>query len=403
MKSEDGSYPEWGQSLRIIYPVPEGIHFRRARFQQIFQTSHALARQGCEVDLLIGRNSIDPVADALPYYGLVEHKNLRIHSIAMLRREEGRFLRVSWDGFFLVLCGMKMRRLLRQRAYQAIFTRHLKPAAFFSARGSDFKLPIIFEAHEIFHLTTERNKRAEKIRQEEARIYPRMDGVVAITRGLADKMKEVFSLQAPVMIAPDGVNLDFFDIPLRREVRKKIVYVGQLYPWKGTEILVEAMAYLPLGELHLVGGSEERIQILRKRASQLGVADRVFSHGQVPLKEVKSHLADAAVAVLPLTQDLISASFTSPLKLFEYMAARVPLVASDLPSTREVLSHGMNALLVPPGDPRALGEAIRNLLENRSLAEGLARKAREGVEEYAWDRRAEKIIRFIRSLKRGGR
>jgi len=67
---------------------------------------------------------------------------------------------------------------------------------------------------------------------------------------------------------------------------------------------------------------------------------------------VKAQLADAAVAVLPLTEDLISASFTSPLKLFEYMAARVPIVASDLPSTREVLTPGENALLVPSNDPR---------------------------------------------------
>jgi glycosyltransferase involved in cell wall biosynthesis len=122
----------------------------------------------------------------------------------------------------------------------------------------------------------------------------------------------------------------------------------------------------------------------------------------MPPREVKRHLADSAVAVLPLTQDLISASFTSPLKLFEYMAARIPIVASDLPSTREVLSSGVNALLVQSNDPRALGEGIRRLLEDRSWAEGLAQRAYDDVQEFTWEKRAQKIIRFLRSLSREG-
>jgi glycosyltransferase involved in cell wall biosynthesis len=162
------------------------------------------------------------------------------------------------------------------------------------------------------------------------------------------------------------------------------------------------MQYLPIGELHLIGGSEERIQELRERADRLGVQDRVFFLGQMSPREVKRHLADSAVAVLPLTQDLISASFTSPLKLFEYMAARVPIVASDLPSTREVLSSGVNALLVQPNDPRSLGEGIRRLLEDRFLAEGLGQKAYEDVQEFTWERRAQKISHFIRALPREG-
>jgi glycosyltransferase involved in cell wall biosynthesis len=203
-------------------------------------------------------------------------------------------------------------------------------------------------------------------------------------------------------VAPDGVNLDFFGGIARQPRNQKIIYVGQLYPWKGTGTLVEAMQYLPIGELHLIGGSEERIQELREKAARLGVQDRVFFLGQMPPREVKRHLADSAVAVLPLTQDLISASFTSPLKLFEYMAARIPIVASDLPSTREVLSSGVNALLVQPNDPRALGEGIRRLLEDRSLAEGLGQKAYEDVQEFTWERRAQKISHFIQSLPREG-
>jgi len=70
----------------------------------------------------------------------------------------------------------------------------------------------------------------------------------------------------------------------------------------------------------------------------------------------------------------------------------VPILATDLPSIREVLRHGENAWLVPPGDPKALAEGIRHLLENPNLAEGLARQAREDVRQYTWKRRAAAII-----------
>jgi GT2 family glycosyltransferase len=390
----------WGAPLRIIYPVPEGVDFRRARFHQIFQTVHALSRENCEVDLILGRNRLDILTEGLARYGLWPHQNLRIHLLPMLRREGGRGLRISWDGLFLWSCLVKIRELLRQRSYDALYTRHLNPAAFFLGFRRYLRLPLIFEAHEIFFLTTERIEKAERIKEQESRIYPRSDGIISITQGLADRMREVFSLQVPITVAPDGVNLDSFGPPGGRGRRnQKIVYVGQLYPWKGTGTLVEAMQYVPAGELHLVGGSEERIQALRERAARLGVEGRIVFHGQVPPQAVKDYLTDASAAVLPLTKDLISSSFTSPLKLFEYMAARVPIVASDLPSTREVLSSGKNALLVPPDDPRALGEGLRRLLEERSLAESLAQKAWEDVKEYTWMKRAQKIMRFLRALQ----
>jgi glycosyltransferase involved in cell wall biosynthesis len=388
--------------LRLIYAVSEGVDFRRARFQQIFQTVHALARQDCEVDLLIGNNRGGQLSEALPYYGLSPHENLRIHPIPMLRREKSRLIRLSWGGVFLWFCSAKVRRLVKEKAYDALYTRHLRPASLFLKLKGYLRINILFEAHEIFHLTTERKDKLEKIRREEFLTYSRMDGILSITRGLAEKMKELFALQAPMAVVPDGVNLYFFGGSSRPARDKKVVYVGQLYPWKGTDTLVEAMPDLPGGELHVVGGGEDRIQALREKAARLGVAGRIFFHGQVSPQEVKAHLEDAAVAVLPLGQDLISASFTSPLKLFEYMAARVPIVASDLPSIREVLTHGVNAILVPPGDPRALTEGIRELLEDRPLADKIAEKAFEDVQEYTWEKRAQKIIRFLQSLPKGG-
>ena len=384
-----------GQSLRIIYPVSEGFDSGKARFHQIFQTAHALARQGCEVDLLIGKNRVDIVSEVFPYYGLEEQENLRVHCLPLLRREGRQRIRLSWNAVFHFFCLLKIRGLLRQRLYQAIFLRHLNLADFLIHCKKFLPLPLVFESHEIFHLTTERKEKEEKIRSQETWIYPRLDGLVAITRSLAEQLREIFQIQAPIEVIPDGVNLSFFRPTHGRSDTKKIVYIGQLYSWKGVETLVQAIKYLDEGELHLVGGGDKQVQKMSQIALQMGVGARVFFHGQVSPRQVKEHLADAAVAVLPLTRDMISAHFTSPLKLFEYMAFRVPVVASDLPSIREILTHEVNAILVPPDNPEALARGIQRLLTDREMANRLAGKAHEDVLSYSWDRRAERLIHFL--------
>jgi glycosyltransferase involved in cell wall biosynthesis len=102
-------------------------------------------------------------------------------------------------------------------------------------------------------------------------------------------------------------------------------------------------------------------------------------------------LADMDVLVLPNTATHISARYTSPLKLFEYMAAGRPIVASDLPALREVLTDGENALLVEPGNAAQLADAIGRLLHDPELAQRLAAAAWRDVQAYSWDRRAERL------------
>jgi glycosyltransferase involved in cell wall biosynthesis len=101
----------------------------------------------------------------------------------------------------------------------------------------------------------------------------------------------------------------------------------------------------------------------------------------------------ADVLVLPHSMKYVhSAYYTSPLKLFEYMAAGVPIVASDLPSNREVIRHGQNGWLVEPDNPGALAQAIHRLLEDRDEAEELAKQATHDVQRYTWERRAGEIL-----------
>jgi glycosyltransferase involved in cell wall biosynthesis len=170
-------------------------------------------------------------------------------------------------------------------------------------------------------------------------------------------------------------------------------YAGHLYPWKGVELLLDALAELPGAVALIVGGhpGETDLPRLRDRARQLGLADRVTFTGMVRPPEVAARLEDADVLVLPNPATAVSQRYTSPLKLFEYLAMGRPVVASDLPAFREVLRHGENALLFEAGNASALASAVRIVIGDRALAESMARRAFETARAYSWDARAERL------------
>ena len=90
----------------------------------------------------------------------------------------------------------------------------------------------------------------------------------------------------------------------------------------------------------------------------------------------------------------VTTDWMSPLKMFEYMAAARPIVASDLPALREVLRDRENAVLVEPDNAAALADGLRCLLGDASLAHRLATQARRDVEAYTWENRARIILDF---------
>jgi glycosyltransferase involved in cell wall biosynthesis len=221
---------------------------------------------------------------------------------------------------------------------------------------------------------------------------------VATTAGIADAFAARHGTRPGVRVVPNGC-----DVPSARafpglasENPPRVLYAGQLYPWKGVDVLVEAMAAVPSARLVILGGIEGEADTRRIRAlaDGLGLGGRIEMPGLVPQARVADELARAAVVAVPFLRTGMTERHTSPLKIFEAMAAGRPIVASDLPSTREVLSEGENALLVPPGDASALASALRRLLAEGDLARRLAGAAWAAAPRYSWDARA----RVLREL-----
>jgi len=207
-----------------------------------------------------------------------------------------------------------------------------------------------------------------------------------------------------IIVAPDAVDLEVFDFEMSKaDARNKLGlhengillgYTGSLKTnemEKGIGIVLQALQTMPDVSLIAVGGIQRHIAGYQALAEKFKVKDRVEFRERVELAKLALYQKVSDVLLIPFPKNDHYAYFTSPLKLFEYMASGRPIVASDLPSLREVLNE-QNSILVKPDDPQSLASGIKKVLENQELAGKLARQAREDVSFYTWKNRAKMII-----------
>ncbi len=240
-----------------------------------------------------------------------------------------------------------------------------------------------------------------------------VDGVIAISAALAhDLVEAVPGIAKRIRVEHDGVDRRLLSIPIPEGARVRcrnelglpsgalvVGYTGRLTAGKGAGCLIEAAALLrdhPTIRFLLVGKAYQDFDVRRTD----GLAN-VVRTGFVPPSEVALYLAASDILVMPSSQALPYARFTSPLKLFEYMASGRPVICSDLPVLREVLTHEVNALLIPPDSPPSLASAIETLASDGTLRSRLAERARQDAMRYTWDARAVRILEMISVPLRG--
>jgi glycosyltransferase involved in cell wall biosynthesis len=376
------------------------------------ETCHALALRGHHVSLAVRPDTHDPRRDPFAFYGLQRIEALRVETVRLGGPHAAR--RAGYVAFAVARAMGRVRQ-------DVIFTRDLGIASVLVRLPRLVRGPVVYEAHTIAAdeaaarhemLTGTPEASLAKLRRLAARdagVWRRADGYVTITHGLKAEMERRFGARANIAVVPDGAHprpdgarpvAEGVDADSRHARPFTIGYAGHLYPWKGVDLIIDAVAALRDTRGLIVGGHQQERDLDRVKALavQRDCAARVTFTGLLPPAEVAARLRDADVLVLPNPASAVSNAFTSPLKLFEYMAAGRPIVASDLPSIREVLTHERNALLITPGDSRALTAAIQRLNDDRGLGRRLARQALIDVAEYTWAKRAARLETLFEAL-----
>jgi glycosyltransferase involved in cell wall biosynthesis len=368
--------------VKLLYAFPEPLPLDRARGIQAIHTVRALAEQGIRVVLAHVPAGTDPfVAYAVP-------KPVGVELAPISYRLSWPLERIHSNRIF----NARLARGLDRYGVGAVLARHLKPARFLQDRFPG--LPLVYEAHEVFADTVAPARRSNMVRLE-GLVVERAAALVANSQATARRLRELYRSAAPLQVIPNGVDYPA-TVPDRdwAHARELVIYSGSFFGWKGVEDLVSAAGRLPGFRIRLLGGDESGVARLRALANPAG-AQLEFA-GRIPHERVAGELGRSCIAVLPNRADPDSV-FTSPIKLFEYMAAGCALVVSDLPALREVLEQD-DAVWTAPGDAAGLASAIRALAEAPERARRLGARVREKARGYTWAARGERLALIVRPL-----
>lgn len=238
-----------------------------------------------------------------------------------------------------------------------------------------------------------------KLRELEDFCLDHADAVVVPSAVIGATVAARGVLESKITLVPNGA-----DPAPRAAPGDYLIYVGALQPWQGVDVLLRAFARLAdLTELRLVICSsvpEKRARPLQRLAERIGVAERVDWRFQLPHDEVAGWLAGAAISVAPLTgcaRNLDQGC--APLKILESMAAGVPVVASDLPAVRELMTDGEHGRLITADRPAELARTLRVLLEYPDAGRAMGERARARIADgLTWRHSRDRLAEVYRTL-----
>ena len=241
----------------------------------------------------------------------------------------------------------------------------------------------------------------EAAQESAERAFAAATAILAVSEEVAAWLGKVPGTDGKIHVVPNGVSADRFPecvvpaLPAEPGVLT-VGFLGTLKSWHGLSVLAEAFSYLhqeePDTRLLIVGDGPERASF-QADIARLGLQEAILLTGAVNPAAVPGLLASMDIAVAPYPA--LDHFYFSPLKVYEYMAARLPVVASAIGQLNTLIQHGHTGLLVPPGDPRALASALRDLKRDPEQRARLGSSARSIVlRQHTWDAVIQRIFQL---------
>ena len=374
--------------MTLYYIMSARFPTEKAHGWQIAKMCEALQRLGHDVVLVVPdrRNSI--TQSAKDFYGLAQ--DIRIVRLPVIDLFPHNWMprRIA---FFLMLWtyyrSIARWAALQPRSSAWVVTRdHLFAKQFCHPTWN-----VAFEAHDVSRNFFSRHRKlADRVRLLiMTNVWKRDEAIRVWGEAYGPK----------IVVLPNAVDIGpYLSLPERAEARRALgwdpsglyaVYTGHLYAWKGVFVLADASAFVP-ENVHIVfvGGTVEDAETMQRYLLDHQLS-RVTLVPHVPHADVLKFLVAADCLVLPNSGKSWNSMYTtSPIKLWEYLAARRPVIASDLPSLRELVTDA-DVRFVPPDDPRVLAQAIAEECAGDAarVASGWTK-----VSSLSWENRAKQLL-----------
>ena len=239
------------------------------------------------------------------------------------------------------------------------------------------------------------------------RVFCAADALIAVSHEIASYLSAYPAARGRIHVIPNGVNPARFPENLQATLATSegafiVGFVGSMKPWHGLPLLIEAFkkhhTAAPDSRLLIVGDGKAMME-LQASLKDTAIARSIILTGSVSSEEIPGLLASMSVAVAPYPP--LSNFYFSPLKVYEYMAAARPVIASRIGSLSELIQHEVNGLLCPPGDIDAMAAAILQLKNNPALGQHLGAAARKTVlASHTWDEVARRTLSLVSCQRR---
>jgi len=372
--------------MKLIYFSSATVPSKTANSIHIMKMCSALVQRGCDVTLFAFVDKAYSREDILAYYD-IKYK----FKIKSLRSRIPLFSGL-WNGLYMAFSSLII-------SPKFILGRDLKACYF----GALFGQKIYFEIHAPIDASSMINNRLYKWMVKKKSFQK----TVLITKSLQRYYEENYpETTNNILVLPDGADKVNASEITRLKVRKpdkiNIGYTGHLYAGKGMEIIAELLPRCPFAHFHIVGGREEDVLMW----NYLEKYENITFYGYVDHASIKNYIADFDIVLLP-NQRVVKSNagkdigrWTSPLKLFEYMAMGKPIICSDIEVLKEIAKNLENSLICNPDDINEWVNAIQLLSTDTQLAQKLGEMARSDFESnYTWSHRA---FRLIEDFERNG-
>lgn len=260
-----------------------------------------------------------------------------------------------------------------------LVTRQPEIAWFLGLRGYE----VVFDAHRF----------PERFGRVLIYLIKRVKFVSVNSHGTAEAFERANFYRLKVL--PNGVDLNkFLNLPVKEDFGNTALYLGHLYNWKGIRVILDAAAEAPEIKFKIAGGPDKERENLINEVKKRQLNNVEFI-GVIKPSEVPKQLSLADILIYSASANSVEAKFyTSPIKLFEYLAAGRPIVAADLPSVREIVTE-REVTFYTPGDQVSLVSALREIQTNQTVAKTKAQAGLELIKKYTWEERAKKLLAEI--------
>lgn len=257
--------------------------------------------------------------------------------------------------------------------------------------------PFVYDAHEISADREGYRGIARVVHLLERKLMPRAAATITTTGLRADHFKEAYGVRRPTVLQ----NRPRYQ-PLPQEKRLRfelgidsdrfvVLYQGGLQAGRGLHNLVEVAGRIPEAVFVLIGGGRQATSLAETVGSK-GMEDRVHIIPTVPLELLPSYTSDADLGVQILRNTCLNHWTTDSNKLFEYIMAGLPVVASDFPEIAKVVKSGPFGLLVDPEDLDDVEAAIRTIMDDSVFREACRARCIESAEQWSWERQEGALL-----------